>query len=56
MSNLVLTRRLGETIVIGDAIEVTVQGVTGKSVKLSIRAPREVHIVRKEIQNRVPDR
>ncbi|MCU9947538.1 carbon storage regulator CsrA [Pseudomonas sp. PDM13] len=50
---LILTRRIGETIEIGDDIEVTVVGITGGQVKLSIRAPKEVPVHRKEIGDRI---
>jgi len=46
---LVLTRKVGESIVIGDAIEVTVLEVRGEQVKLGIRAPRHVAVHRKEV-------
>lgn len=46
---LVLTRKLGETIMINDNITVTVLGLTGHQVKLGINAPREVSINREEI-------
>ena len=46
---LVLTRRVGETIRIGDDIEVTVVGVQRDTVRLSIKAPREVRVHRQEV-------
>ncbi|WP_416147308.1 carbon storage regulator CsrA [Salipaludibacillus sp. HK11] len=46
---LVLTRKLNESIKIGDDIEITVIGVDGDQVKLGIDAPRNVDIHRKEI-------
>jgi carbon storage regulator len=46
---LVLTRKLNESIMIGDAVEVTVVEVKGEQVKLGIRAPRDVKVHRKEI-------
>ncbi|RAV03105.1 carbon storage regulator CsrA [Paenibacillus sp. YN15] len=46
---LVLSRKKGEAIIIGDGIEVTVLGVEGDVVKLGIQAPKEVDIYRKEI-------
>ena len=49
---LVLTRRLGETIRIGDDITVTVLGCHGNQVRLGIGAPRDVHIVREELLDR----
>lgn len=49
---LLLTRRIGETIVIGDNIRVTVVGVNGRQVKLGIEAPREIEVDRAEIRER----
>jgi len=46
---LVLTRKLNETIVIGDNIEVTVLDIKGDQVRLGVSAPKEVGIYRKEI-------
>ena len=43
---LVLTRRLGETINIGESIKVKVVDIKGKKIKLDIRAPSDVHITR----------
>jgi carbon storage regulator len=49
---LVLTRRVGESILIGDDIEVKVSEIGGGQVRLSMIAPNEVPIVRKEISRR----
>ncbi|MEP6963048.1 MAG: carbon storage regulator CsrA [Acidobacteriota bacterium] len=46
---LVIRRRPGESILIGDHIEIEVLEVNGSQIKLGIRAPREVAVVRKEI-------
>lgn len=46
---LALTRKVGESIVIGDNVEITVIAVTGDQIKLGIDAPRSVSIHRKEI-------
>lgn len=46
---LVLTRKSGESIVIGEDIEITVVSVEGEAVRLGIRAPREVPVYRSEI-------
>ena len=46
---LVLSRKKGETIVIGDDIELTVLSVDGDTIKLGIKAPKQVDIMRKEI-------
>jgi carbon storage regulator len=54
MSNghLVLTRRLGESLLIGDDIEVTIYGISGGQVRIAVSAPREVSIVRTEIAHK----
>ncbi|WP_199616757.1 carbon storage regulator CsrA [Paenibacillus alkalitolerans] len=46
---LVLTRKKGESITIGDHIEVVVLGIEGDTVKIGIQAPKEVEIFRKEV-------
>lgn len=51
---LVLSRRIGERMMIGDDIEVTVVEVQGNRVKLSIEAPRQIPIVRKKIMHLPP--
>ena len=50
---LILTRRIGETIVINDNITVTVLGVKGNQVRLGFNAPDEVSIHRKEIYEKI---
>lgn len=50
---LTLTRNVGETIIIGDNIEVTVAEVRGNTVRLSINAPREIRILREEVRQRI---
>lgn len=46
---LVLTRKLNESIMIGDSVEITVVEVKGEQVKLGIKAPKAVKVHRKEI-------
>lgn len=50
---MILTRRLGEMMVIGDDIEVTVLGVKGNQVRLGIKAPKEVSVHREEIYEKI---
>lgn len=50
---LVITRRVGETLMIGDDIEVTVLGVKGNQVRIGINAPKEVPVHRAEVYERI---
>ena len=50
---LVLTRKPGQSIIIGDGIEVQVLSVAGEKVRLGITAPREVGIFRNEVHERI---
>jgi carbon storage regulator len=50
---LILTRRVGETVTIGDEVTVTVLGVKGNQVRLGVQAPRTVAVHREEIHNRI---
>ena len=52
---LVLTRKPGQSIIIGDEIEVEVLSVAGERVRLGITAPREVEIFRDEVYERIQD-
>lgn len=50
---LILTRRVGETLMIGDQVAVTVLGVKGNQVRIGINAPKDVDVHREEIFQRI---
>jgi len=52
---LILTRRIGETLVIGDDVKVTVLGVNGAQVRVGIEAPQNTSVHREEIYMRIQD-
>lgn len=50
---LILTRRIGESVIIGDNVNVTILGVKGNQVRLGVDAPRDVAVHRQEIFERI---
>ncbi len=50
---LILTRRVGESLMIGDDVTITVLGVKGNQVRIGVDAPKEVAVHREEILNRI---
>ncbi len=50
---LILTRRVGESLMIGDNVNVTVLGVKGNQVRIGVNAPKDVAVHREEIYQRI---
>lgn len=50
---LILTRRIGETLMVGDDVKVTVLGVNGNQVRIGVDAPKNVEVHREEIYQRI---
>lgn len=55
LAMLILTRRVGETLMIGDDVSVTVLGVKGNQVRIGVNAPKDVAVHREEIYRRIED-
>jgi carbon storage regulator len=55
VSMLILTRRMGETILIGDDVAVTILGVNGSQVRIGVKAPKDVAVDREEVRRRKDD-
>lgn len=52
---LILTRRVGETLMIGDEVTVTVLGVKGNQVRIGVNAPKDIAVHREEIYTRIEE-
>ena len=52
---LILTRRVGESLMIGDDVTITVLGVKGNQVRIGVNAPKEVAVHREDILNRIEE-
>ena len=50
---LILTRRMNETLMVGDDVRVTVLGINGNQVRIGVKAPRHIPVHRKEIYDKI---
>ena len=53
---LILTRRIGEVLIIGEDVQLTVLGVRGHQVRIGVDAPKHVGVHRKEVYERIKDK
>ena len=51
---LILTRKIGEVLIIGDAVSIVVVGIHGRHVRLGVEAPREIAVHLEEVFDRIP--
>ena len=50
---LILTRRMNETLMVGDDVSVTVLGINGNQVRIGVKAPRHIPVHRKEVYDKI---
>lgn len=50
---LILTRKIGEVLLVGDDVEITVLNIRGNQVKLGVNAPKEISVHRQEIYDKI---
>ena len=50
---LILTRRVGESLIIGDDIVINILGIKGNQIRIGVNAPKEISVHREEIYNRI---
>lgn len=55
MSMLVLTRRKGESVLIGDKVEITIVEIQGDKIKIGVSAPKKIEVLRKELVSQAKD-